>query len=132
MKKLFTMILIAAGTISFASAQNRNENYYKQDRYQTMQTRDNRYSDQRQSNDWAYNNNGRNDDRNRQTESDRINQQYDNRIKDYRNDHSINRYERNRRMWQPEQERQQQSKTFGKGMVVGGAVGLLLGAILSH
>jgi len=128
MKKLL-IIAIAAFSFTAASAQNRNDNY-RQDRYPADQRNDGWYNkDQRQSNDHGY---GRNDDCNRQAEFDRMNRQYDQRIDGYRNDRSMNRYERDRRIREAEMERQQQSRSFGKGMIVGGVVGVLLGAILSH
>jgi uncharacterized protein YxeA len=125
MKKLM-IILVASLSITAASAQGRNDNYNKQERYQQRQSKDNWYNkDQHQSNDHAYGkgnvytNNGRGDDRNRQAEYDRMNQQYDRRINGYRNDRSLNSYERDRRIRAAEQERQQQSNGFGKGLVIG-------------
>jgi len=143
MKKLL-VIAIAAFSFTAASAQNRNDNY-RQDRYPADQRNDGwDNKDQRQSNDHAYGRNddrdqrsndrgyGRNDDRNRQAEFDRMNRQYDQRINGYRNDRSLNRYERDRRIREAEMERQQQSRSFGKGMIVGGVAAVILGAILSH
>jgi len=140
MKKLL-VIAIAAFSFTAASAQNGNDNY-RQDRYPVDQRNDGWYNKQpddhgygrdddrnRQSNDHGY---GRNDDRNRQAAFDRMNRDYDQRINGYRSDRSMNRYERDRRIREAEMERQQQSRSFGKGMVVGGVVGLILGAVLSH
>lgn len=133
MKKLI-IILIAAISFNAASAQIRNDSYHTPGRRQVTQTRDNsNYNDQHRSNDYAYNkNNGRNDDRNRQAVYDRMNQQYDQRINGYRNDRSLSRYDRDRRIHEAEQERQQQSRSFGTGLVVGGIAGLLLGVLAGH
>lgn len=129
MKKLI-IIAIAVLSFSAASAQNRDDNHNRQDRYQATQQKDNWFNkDQHQSNDYAY---GRNNDRNRQADYDRMNKQYDQRINDYRNDRSLNRFERDRKIRECEQERQQQTKGFGKGLIVGGVAAILLGAILSH
>jgi hypothetical protein len=155
MKKIFTMILFAAGTISFAAAQsynhkasgytddkkisnnrdipvayNKNTDYNKQDRYQPVQTKDNwQNKDQHQTNDLAY---GRKDDHDRQADFDRMNKQYDQKINDYRNDRSMSRFDRDRKIREAEQERQQQSKGFGKGLAFGGIAGVLFGAIMNH
>jgi hypothetical protein len=132
MKKLM-IILIAALSFNAASAQNRDNSYNSQDRYQVNQTNDRGYNNnQHQSTDYAYNNNrGRDDDRNRQGAYDR-NQQYDQRINGYRNDRSLSRYERARRTNEVEHERQQKSGAFGKGLVVGGIAGVLLGVLIGH
>jgi len=127
------IIAIAVLSVSAASAQSRHDNDRMQDRNQAIQTRDDWHNkDQRQSNDYGYKNNNRDDDRKRQADYDRMNQQYDRRINDYRNDRSLNRYERDRRIREVEQERQQQSKSFGKGLIVGGAVAVLLGVLIGH
>ncbi len=139
MKKLM-IILIAALSFNASSAQSRNDSHKGQDRYQVNQTKDNRYNnDQGHSNDYAYNksnnyNNSksRNDDHNRQAEYDRMNQQYDQRVNGYRNDRSLNTYERDRRINEAEQERQQKSKGFGGGLIVGGIAGVLLGLLIGH
>jgi len=137
MKKIFTLILVAAGLLSVnaASAQNRNDRYNKQDRYPVNQQNDNWNNNQRnQSKDYGYNNQrGRNNDydRQRQAEYDRMNQEYDRRIDGYRNDRRLDRYERNRRIQQAEQERQQKAKSFGTGVVVGGIAAILLGVLIS-
>ena len=133
MKKLI-IILIAAISFNAASAQSRNDSYHTKDRRQVTPTRDNsNYNDQYRANDYAYNNNsGRNDDRNHQAEYDRMNQQFDQRINGYKNDRSLSRYDRNRRIHEAEQERQQQSRSFGTGLVVGGIAGLLFGVLAGH
>ncbi|MEO9032573.1 MAG: hypothetical protein ABI285_04975 [Ginsengibacter sp.] len=132
MKKLI-IILVAAFSLSAASAQSRNDSYSKQDRYPVNQTKDNRYnSQQNYSNDYAYNSKGRNDDRSRQADYDRMNQQYDQKINGYRNNRSLNTYERDRRINLVDQERQQRSRSFGSGVAVGGIAGLLLGVLIGH
>ena len=130
MKKLI-VIAIAALSFSAASAQYRDDNHNWQDRnQQSNQQKGDWYNkDQHQSNDYAY---GRNNDRNRQAEFDRMNNQYDQRINNYRNDRSLTRFERDGKIRECEQERQQQTKGLGKGLIVGGVAAILLGAILSH
>ena len=133
MKKIFTLILIAAGlSFNAASAQNRNDRYNNDDRYQVNQPKDNRnYNERHQSKDYGYNNQkGRNNDYNRQAEIDRMNRDYDKRIDGYRNDRRLNRYERDRRIQEAELERQQKAKSFGTGMVVGGIAAILLGVLI--
>jgi len=132
MKKLI-IILVAAVSFNAASAQNMNASYRQQDRRQVVQTRDDHnYNDQYHSNDYAFNNRGQKNDRNRQVEYDRVNQQYDQRINGYRNDRSINAYERDRRIRAAEMERQQSLRSFGGGAIVGGIAGFLLGVLVSH
>ncbi len=132
MKKLI-IILIAAFSLSAASAQSMNDNYNKQDRYQVNQTRDNRYnSQQNRSNDYSYSNQSRNDDRRRQVDYDRMNQQYDQKINGYRSERSMSNFVRDRRINQVEQERQQRSGSFGSGVAIGGIAGLLLGVLIGH
>jgi hypothetical protein len=146
MKKIFTFILIAAGlSFNAASAQNRNERYHDQDRYQVNHTSNNwdrngrnqpngnwNRSDRNQSMDYGNNNNRRgNNDYERQAEYDRMNRDCDNRIDVYRNDRRIDNYERNRRIQEVEYERQQKAKAFGKGVVVGGIAAIVLGVLIS-
>jgi hypothetical protein len=146
MKKIFTFILVAA-VFSFnaALAQNRNERYNDQDRYQVNQPgnnwdRNGRHQPNRnwnrnertQSRDYGNNNNRRgNSDYERQAEYDRMNGECDNRIDVYRNDRRLDSYERNRRIQEVEYERQQKAKAFGKGVVVGGVAAILLGVLIS-
>ena len=136
MKKLI-IILIAALSFTAASAQSRKDSYNRPDRNQVNQTRDNGYNnDLRHSSDYAYNNNnaynkGRND-RSRQATYDHMNQQYDQRIDGYRNDRSLGSFERDRRIKEAEQERQEKSKSFGNGIVIGGIAGLLIGILAGH
>ncbi len=137
MKKLI-IILIAALSFTAASAQSRKDSYNRPDHNQVNQTWDNGYNnDQHRSNDYAYNNNnaynkGRNDDRSRQAAYDHMNQQYDQRIDGYRNDRSLGSFERDRRIKEAEQERQEKSKSFGNGIVTGGIAGLLIGILAGH
>jgi Ni/Co efflux regulator RcnB len=131
MKKLI-IILIATVSFSAASAQS-NDRYDRQHRGQVMQQDTRNYNDQRQSNDYAYNNNnGWKNDRDHQAAYDRMNQQYDQSIAGYRNDRSLRSNERDRRIKQAEQERQQQSRSFGTGTIIGGVAGFLLGVLVSH
>ncbi len=134
MKKIFTLILVATGLTFAASAQNRNDRYNDQDRYQVDQQNDYRnYNDRNQSKDYGYNDRrNRNDDYRRQAEYDRMNRDYDRRIDGYRNDRRLNRYERNRRIQEAEWERQEKAKAFGKGMIVVGIAAIVLGSIFSH
>jgi hypothetical protein len=146
MKKIFTFILIAAGlSFNAASAQNRNERYNEQDRYQVNQPANNwdrngrnqqngnwNRNGRNQSGDYGNNNNRRgNNDYERQVEYDRMNQECDTRIDVYRNDRRMDNYERNRRIQEVEYERQQKAKAFGKGVVVGGIAAILLGVLIS-
>jgi hypothetical protein len=152
MKQIFTMILVATGLLFFnaASAQNRNDRYGDDDRYRVNQPNgqwdqsrnqsSNGQWDQKrryESKDYGYNKQRRrNNDYNRQeeyrrqAEYDRMNQDCDNRIEGYRNDRSINTYERNRRIQEVEYERQQKAKAFGKGVVVGGIAAILIGVLI--
>lgn len=152
MKKIFTLMLVAAGLLTFnaASAQNRNNRYGNQDVYQVNQpngqwnqggrNQSNGKWDQNERNrskDYGYNNqrgrnndNNRNNDYQRQAEYDRMNQECDQRIEGYRNDRRIDRYERDRRIQQVEYERQQKAKAFGKGVVVGGIAAILIGVLI--
>lgn len=133
MKKLIIM-LITAISFNAASAQSRSNRYQQQDRKQVTQVKDNRnYNDQSRSNDYAYNNNnGQKNDRNHQADYDRINRQYDQKINGYRNDRSLSRNDRDRRIHEAEMERQQSLKSFGGGAIVGGIAGFLLGVLVSH
>ena len=135
LKKMKKLILILATALSFSavSAQNRNDDRYR-DQYPATQTRDdwnNNDRDQRRDRDYG-NNNRRYEQARRQAEYDRMNQQYNDRINRYRNDRSMDRYERQRRIEEAERERQQKSKSFGKGLIVGGLAALVIGAIISN
>jgi len=146
MKKIFTLMLVAAGLLTFnaASAQNRNNRNGNQDVYQVNQpngqwnqggrNQSNGQWDQNgrnRSKDYGYDNQrGRNNDYQRQAEYDRMNQDYDRRIDGYRNDRRLNNYERNRRIQEAEYERQQKAKAFGKGVVVGGIAAILIGVLI--
>ena len=145
MKKIFTLMLVAAGLLTFneASAQNRNKRY-DQGGYEVNQpngqwdqggrNQTNGQWDQNgrnRSKDYGYNNQkGRNNDYQRQAEYDRMNREYDNRIDGYRKDRRLDRYERDRRIQEAELERQQKAKAFGKGVVVGGIAAILIGVLI--
>jgi len=137
MKKLI-IILIAAISFNAASAQSRDNGYQRHDRWQVTQNNNRSYNDQHRSNDYGYNNNNNNNnnqwknDRDRQAAYDHMNNQYDQRIDGYRNDRSLSPYKRDRQIRQAEQERQQQSRSFGTGAIVGGVAGFLLGVLVSH
>lgn len=132
MKKLL-IILIAAVSFSAASAQSSNDRYYRQDRGQVMQQDTRNYGDQRQSDGYAYNNNnGWKNDRDRQAGYGPINQQYDQRIDRYRNDHTFRPYERDNNIRGAEFGRQPQSRAIGTGTIIGGVAGFLLGVLVSH
>ncbi|HMK04982.1 MAG TPA: hypothetical protein VK489_12350 [Ferruginibacter sp.] len=133
MKKIFTLILVAAGlSITAASAQNRNDRYNDQDRYQVDQPNDNwKNSERNQSRNYGNNDRReRNVDHRRQAEYDRMNRDYDRRIDGYRNDRRMNRYERDRRIQEAEYERQEKRKAFGNGVVVGGIAAIVLGVLI--
>ena len=132
MKKLI-IILIAAISFSAASAQSRNNSHYTQDRRQVTHRDSHNYNNANRSNDYAYNNNNQwKNDRDRQNASDGMNKQYDQKINGYRNDRSLSANERDRRIREAEQERQQQPKSFGTGAIIGGVAGFLLGVLVSH
>jgi len=150
MKKLFTLLVFAAGLTITASAQYGNDRYGNQSGYPTNQSNDNwnygqgqRSKDYGYNNDRGYDNRGNNDRRynnrrqreeeyRRQQEIDRMNQQCDQQVEVYRNDRSMNPYERNRRIQEVEYERQQKQKAFGKGMVVAGIAAIIIGSIFAH
>lgn len=151
MKKIFTMIVFAAGVSFAASAQNRddrynndrypadqqNNNWNQDDRRQSKEYGDRQQSkecgDRQQSRDYGYSNrNRRNVDSRGQQEYDRMNRDCDRRIDGYRNDRRMNSYERDRQIQQAEYERQQRNRSFGTGLVVGGIAAIILGAIISH
>jgi hypothetical protein len=142
MKKIFTLVLLAAGLTFTASAQNRNDRYNNQDGYQVKQSDQNRnsgynnqggYSDQQQSKNYAYNDRSQSKiDYRSQGQYERTNQGYEKRNDGYGNDRSFNRYDRDKRMPETEHGSQQKAKAFGTGMVVGGLAVALLGALFSH
>lgn len=132
MKKL---LLILATVLSFSavSAQDRDNDRYRDQQYPTTQDNWNNNNDQGQwrNRDYSYNNK-RYERARRQAEYGRMNQQCDERINGYRNDRSLSSYERQRRIDQVERERQQKAKSFGKGLIVGGLAALVIGAIISN
>jgi hypothetical protein len=134
MKKLI-IILIAAISFSAASAQSWNSSRYTKDRRQVTQNDSRNYNNANRSNDYAYNDNNNNqwkNDRDREGAYNRMNRQYDQKIDGYRNNRSLSSNERNRRIREAEQERQQQSRSFGTGAIIGGVAGFLLGVLASH
>ncbi len=156
MKKLI-IILIAAISMNAASAQSRNSSYRNDDHGKVMQKDNRNYNDQRNSKDYAYNNknqsknddrnewrngnknewnnDGRNEwksDRDRQEAYDRMNRDYDQRIDGYRKDRLLSPYERDRKIRKAQQEREQSSKSFGTGLIVGGIAALLVGILAGH
>jgi Ni/Co efflux regulator RcnB len=131
MKKLI-IILIAAMCFGAVSAQSR-DSYRRDDRRQVTQTRDNHNYNMQRDNNYADNGKyGRNNDRDCQEAYDRMNREYDKRIDGYRNDRSFSTYERDRKIREAEQERQQAIRSFGNGVVTGGVVGLVLGILIGH
>ena len=128
MKKLI-IILIAAMSFGAVSAQSRDD-YRRQDR-QTQTNDYNNYSAQR-SNSNEYNNYNRDNDRNRREAYDHMNQEYDQRVAECRNDRSLSRRERDRKIREIEQERQASMRSFGNGAIVGGIAGLVVGLLIGH
>ncbi|MEP7144948.1 MAG: hypothetical protein ABI707_18835 [Ferruginibacter sp.] len=136
MKKLY-LFLFTLVTITTVSAQQgrrndeRNPGNYNQ-------TRDMAMNNDRYSPANGYGHVSRGSDRDnryneikRQQEIERLNRDYDNKIRDYRNDRSINQRERERRISQTERERSQKIKSFAGGAVVGALAGILLGALIA-
>jgi len=145
MKKIFTIILVAAGLLSVnaATAQTWNGRDNNQGSYPVYQQNDQWNSNGgQQSREYGYNNRrGRHNndyerqrqyeyERQRQAEFDRMNRDYDRRIEGYRNNRRMSRYERERQIQQAEYERQERAKSFGKGMVVGGIAAIVLGVLI--
>ena len=153
MKKIFTF-LIAIATVSIASAQGYHDNDHSYDaqkgrNYSSNHRNDNsgydrhdqggydhrdqngydrrdntvRYDqrDKRGYNDWQ-----------RQEQINRINSEYDRQVSVCRDDHSISRRERNRRISRLNAERNQQLRSFGSGAAIGAVAGFVLGTIFSH
>ena len=96
MKKIFTLFLFAAGLTLTASAQNRNDRYNSNDRYQVSQPVQNRnYGGQQQSNNYAYNDSRQsNQDYRGQAGNDRMNQGYDKGNAGYGNDRMNQGYDK--------------------------------------
>ena len=140
MKKLYILVIALVSTGSlFAQDHDRNHGQKDNDRNNQQQQWSHQeqyggYKDQgHQNNDRYYNERQeqmREQDRRAAIEG--VNRDYDQRIYGYRNDRSMNRYERERRIAQAQRERQQKIGSFGKGMVAGAVVGLLAGVLLSH
>jgi len=139
MKKLY-VFFIAMISMSTLFAQNRGKNNYQKDNYSQdnkqrgyNQQNDN-YKDRSYSNDDHYYNGKQPPirEKDRRAAIDRVNRDYDQRISQYRNDQSINSYERDRRIARAQSERQQQINSFGKGAIAGAIVGLIAGVVFSH
>ena len=138
MKKLYILV-IAMISVSSLFAQDRSRNNYGNEPYWN----DNKqwvYNQQNKDNaDRAYSNNdryynGRQQqmrERDKRAAIDGVNQDYDQRINQFRSDRSLNVYERNRRIAEAQRERQQKIGFFGKGIVTGAIVGLIAGVLLS-
>ncbi|MGC4037081.1 MAG: hypothetical protein QM764_14070 [Chitinophagaceae bacterium] len=131
MKKIFTF-LIAIATVSFASAQS----YRQPERsYQGHNEKQYAYNDHNDRNGY-YNEKQRQqqiiNERQRQEQIDYINRDYDQQINVYRNDRRMSQRERDRRIYQLNNERNIKLKSFGSGAAVGVFAGLILGSILSH
>lgn len=125
MKKLILLFIsvFTLGAATFAQRGYDQRSY--NDRYETNSYKDGRnssrdsYGDQRNG---MY-------DQGRQGDWDRINRDYDTRINQYRYDRRMNNYERDRRIQELEMERQQKARAFGKGAIIGGIAGLVLGVL---
>ncbi len=124
MKKIIVLLIaVTSFTVSFAQqGYNRNQkNNHNQPGYENRKPND-QYS-QNYSKDYGYkdfdhNYNDRNyNQRNQQADIDRVNRDYDRRIYTYRNDHSINRYQRDRMIRQAEMERSQKISSFAGGVI---------------
>jgi len=139
MKKLY-ILFIAMISVSTLFAQDRGKNGFQKNNYQQdnkqwgySQQNDN-YKERGYSNDTHYYNGKQQQmqGKDRRAEIDRVNRDYDQRISRYRNDRSMNSYDRDRRIAEAQRERQQKIGSFGTGMVAGAIVGLIAGAIFSH
>ena len=121
------------------SQQNNGRNDYRKDGYdknnqQPVYNQQNKdYNDRNYlNNDHYYNGQQQQmQERDRRAAIDRVNHDYDQRINMYRNDRSLNGYERNRRIAQAQRERQQKIGSFGKGIITGAIVGVIAGVLLS-
>jgi hypothetical protein len=150
MKKIFT-ILVAIATVSIASAQgyHDNDHSYSRQNYPSDHRYDNGAYDRRDDGGYDHHDQGgydrrdnsvrydqhRNDDWQRQEQINRINDEYNRQVDVCRDDYSISRRERNRRIYRINAERYHQLRSFGSfapGAVAGAAAGFVLGSILSH
>lgn len=133
MRKFLVLLIsmVALGTATFAqngydrrgSTDRYGSPYYKEG-YNSSKDRYDEHKHGRYDND-RYK-------RERRAEWERINRDYDNRIRDYRNDRRMSNYERNRRIQELERERQQKANSFGKGLAIGGIAGVLLGVLIGR
>jgi len=158
MKKLY-IFFIAMISVSGLFAQDRSRNNYEKDNEQNRNKdwnythqndtyKDNAYSNddryynrqpQIQEQDRRYSNDGRYynkqqpqiQEQDRRAAIDRVNRDCDQQINRYRNDRSLNPYERERRIAQIQQERTQKINSFGKGVITGAIVGLIAGVLFS-
>jgi len=138
MKKLYILV-IAMISVSSLFAQDHSRNNYQKDTYRNNDKQQAYSQPYKNYNDRAYTNddryyNGRQpqiQEKDRRAAIDLMNRDYDQRISRFRNDRSLNAYERNRRIAEAQRERQQKIGSFGKGMVTGAIVGLIAGVLLS-
>lgn len=125
MKKLLIMLIsvFALGAATFA--QNGHGKRGQNDRYESPSYKD---GHNKSKDSYGDHKNARYD-QGRQAEWDRINRDYDRRIDEYRNDRRMSKYDRDRRIHELERERQQKANSFGKGLVIGGVAGVLIGVL---
>ncbi len=140
MKKLITcLVAILSFSVLYAQGNKRNQQHCDHDRNASYDNR--RYDERdvsyrpahgvekRQQHD-AYARNDRYNDRDRRAEIDRVNRDYDRRIKDYQNDRRITNLEREREVERLKKERNAKLKNFAGGAIVGGVLGVLIGTQL--
>jgi len=139
MKKLYILV-IAMISVSSLFAQDHSRNNYQQDTYRNNDKQQaysqpyKNYNDRPYTNDDRYYN-GRQpqiQEKERRAAIDLVNRDYDQRISRFRNDRSLNAYERNRRIAEAQRERQQRIGSFGKGLITGAVVGLIASVLFSH
>jgi len=139
MKKLYILV-IAMISVSSLFAQDHSRNNYQQDTYRNNDKQQAYSQPYKNYNDRAYTNddryyNGRQpqiQEKDRRAAIDLMNRDYDQRISRFRNDRSLNAYERNRRIAEAQRERQQRIGSFGKGLITGAVVGLIASVLFSH
>jgi hypothetical protein len=134
MKKIFTLI-IALGALTTVFAQSGRRGDYGNNGYNNYSAGAHTQSYYPSENRGSYDNRGghegyqtQNYDRNRQAEMDRVSRDYNNRIDGYRRDRSLSTYERDRRIYSTQRERDQKLKLIGGGLIVGGILALLEGS----
>jgi hypothetical protein len=132
MKKLVIIVLLAM-SFGAASAQSWNSANQRKERRQVTERDARNNNDQYHSNDYAYNDHNLwKNDRDHQADYGRMNKQNDKRSDRYSSGHRAHNYNRDKQIWQGGQQRQQPSKSFGTGAIVGGVAGFLLGVLVSH